>query len=127
MNCLSLLMTLTLHLGMIGEFNGINPHVRCDKDNYSTGLYYNSEKNFSFYVSRNVKFSKSEIEFGLVTGYRDAKALPLVRWKKNNWFIAPVYATNRYYTTYPDHTLWTNGDKDTGILIGYEMKIGKRK
>ena len=128
MDCLSLLLTLTVHVGMTGEFNGINPHVRCDIDNYSTGMYYNSEKNISFYVSRNVRLPESEIEIGLVTGYQDAKALPLLRWKKNNWFIAPMYATTWYYTEYPDPgTSWFKGEKDTGILIGYEMKIGKRK
>ena len=126
MDCLSLLLTLTVHVGMTGEFNGINPHVRCDIDNYSTGMYYNSEKNISFYVSRNLRLPESEIELGLVTGYRDAKALPLIRWKKNNWFIAPMYATTWYYTEYPDRTSWFKGEKDPGILIGYEMKIGKR-
>ncbi len=126
MDCLSLLLTLTVHVGMTGEFNGINPHVRCDIDNYSTGMYYNSEKNISFYVSRNLRLPESEIEIGLVTGYKDAKALPLIRWKKNNWFIAPMYATTWYYTEYPDRTSWFKGEKDPGILIGYEMKIGKR-
>jgi hypothetical protein len=125
MDCLSLLLTLTLHVGMTGEFNGINPHVRCDIDNYSTGIYYNSEKNISFYVSRNVRLPESEIEIGLVTGYTDANLMPLIRWKKNNWFIAPIYATTWYYTEYPDRTSWFKGEKDTGILIGYEMKIGK--
>ena len=94
MNCLSLLLTLTLHLGMTGEFNGINPHVRCEVDNYSTGMYYNSEKNISFYMSRNLRLPNSEIEIGLVTGYRDINVMPLIRWKKNDWFIAPIYYIN---------------------------------
>ena len=128
MNCLSFLLTLSLHLGMQSGFNEINPHIRCEIDNnYSTGMYYNSERNISFYVSRDFNIRESEIEIGLVTGYRDANVMPLIRWKKNNWFIAPTYATTWYYTKYSDHTTWFKGEKDAGILIGYEMKIGKRK
>ena len=127
MNCLSLLLTLSLHLGMTGEFNEINPHVRCEVANSSFGLYYNSEKNISFYMSQNLRLRDSEIEIGLATGYRDGNVIPLLRWKKNNWFIAPMYATTWYYTIYSDHTTWFKGEKDVGILIGYEFKIGKRK
>ena len=127
MNCLSLLLTLSLHVGMTGEFNGINPHVRCEVANSSFGTYYNSEKRISFYMSQNLRLPESEIEIGLVTGYRDANLMPLIRWKKNNWFIAPIYATRWYYTKYPDHTTWFKGKKDTGVLLGYEFKIGKRK
>ena len=127
MNCLSILLTLTLHLGMAGDFNGINPHVRCEIEERSFGMYYNSEKETSFYMSRDYKLRNSEIEIGLVTGYRDANVMPLIRWKKNDWFIAPIYATRWYYTKYPDHTTWFKGEKDTGVLIGYEFKIGKRK
>lgn len=128
MNCLSLLLTVTLHLGMVGEFNEINPHLRCEVDDYfSTGIYYNSEKDVSFYISRKIILSKSNIEIGLVTGYTDAKMMPLVRWKRDNWFIAPVYSIKRFGTIDADHTIWSKGEKDFGVLIGYEMKIGKRK
>ena len=128
MNCISFLLTLSLHLGMTGEFNEINPHIRCDVDNYSTGMYYNSEKNISFYVSRTLSIRESEIEMGLTTGYRDANIIPLVRWKKNNWFIAPMYANTWYYTQYSDRpTVWFKGEKDYGVLIGYEFKMGRRK
>jgi hypothetical protein len=112
---------------MSGDFNEINPHVRCEIANSSFGMYYNSEKNISFYMSQNLRLRKSEVEIGLATGYRDASVIPIVRWKKNNWFIAPMYGRTWYYTKYPDHTVWTKGEKDAGILIGYEIKIGRRK
>ena len=128
MNCISILLTLSLHLGMSGDFNEINPHVRCDVANSSFGVYYNSEKDISFYMSQNLRLPKSEVEIGLATGYRDASVIPIVRWKKNNWFIAPMYGRTWYYTEYPDRpTVWTKGEKDAGILIGYEIKIGRRK
>ena len=128
MTCISILLTLSLHLGMEHGFNEVNPHIRCDIANSSFGAYYNSEKDISFYMSQNLKIRESEIEVGLATGYRDANVVPLVRWKKNNWFIAPMYGRTWYYTEYPDRpTVWTKGEKDAGILIGYEIKIGKRK
>ena len=94
MNCISKLLTLSLHLGMSGDFNEINPHVRCDVANSSFGVFYNSEKDISFYMSQNLRLPKAEVEIGLATGYRDANVIPLVRWKKNNWFIAPMYGNS---------------------------------
>ena len=112
---------------MSGEFNEINPHVRCEVANSSFGMYYNSEKDISFYMSQNLKFRKSEVEIGLATGYKEGNVIPLIRFKKNNWFIAPMYATTRYYTKYPDHTVLHKGHRDYGILVGYEIKVGRRK
>ena len=127
MSCISFLLTLSLHLGMEAGFNEINPHLRCDINNYSTGIYYNSEKNVSFYVSRDFSIRESEIEIGLVTGYRDANIIPLMRWKKNNWFIAPTNGRTWYYTEYPDRIVWFKGEKDYGVIIGYDYKIGRRR
>ena len=77
-------------------------------------------------MSQNLKIRESEIEIGLATGYRDANVIPIVRWKKNNWFIAPMYGRTWYYTEYPDRpTVWFKGEKDAGLIIGYEFKIGK--
>ena len=128
MNCISILLTLSLHLGMSGDFNEINPHLRCEVANSSFGMYYNSEKNISFYMSQNLRLPKSEVEIGLATGYRDANVIPIMRWKKNNWFIAPMYGRTWYYTEYPDRpTVWTKGEKDYGVILGYEFKIGRVK
>ena len=126
MDCLSFLLTLSLHLGMQAGFNEVNPHIRCEVANSSFGMYYNSERNISFYMSQNLKIRESEIEIGLATGYKDANVIPLIRWKKNNWFIAPMYGRTWYYTEYPDRpTVWFKGEKDAGVIIGYEFKIGK--
>ena len=128
MNCISILLTLSLHLGMSGDFNEINPHLRCEVANSSFGMYYNSEKKISFYMSQNLRLPKSEVEVGLATGYRDANVIPIMRWKKNNWFIAPMYGRTWYYTKYPDRpTVWTKGEKDYGVILGYEFKIGRVK
>ena len=127
MNCISILLTLSLHLGMQAGFNEINPHIRCEVANSSFGMYYNSEKNISFYMSQNLKIRESEVEIGLATGYRDANVIPIVRWKKNNWVIAPMYGRTWYYTEYTDRpTVWFKGEKDIGVIIGYEFKIGRK-
>ena len=77
-------------------------------------------------MRQNLKIRESEIEIGLATGYKDANVIPLIRWKKNNWFIAPMYGRTWYYTEYPDRpTVWFKGEKDIGVIIGYEFKIGK--
>ena len=48
MNCLSLLLALSLHMGLEGDYNNIHPHVRCDINNTIAGAYYNSEENVRF-------------------------------------------------------------------------------
>ena len=47
MTCISILLTLSLHLGMEHGFNEVNPHIRCDVANSSFGAYYNSEKDIN--------------------------------------------------------------------------------
>ena len=46
-------------------------------------------------------------EIGLVTGYKSKDTLPMVRYKRNNWFIAPGYEVDGTY----------------GVVIGLEFKL----
>ena len=46
-------------------------------------------------------------EIGLVTGYTYNDVVPMLRYKKNNWFIAPA--------------LEVNGTK--GFVIGWELQF----
>jgi len=46
-------------------------------------------------------------ELGLVTGYTSEDVLPMIRYKKNNWFISPAYENNGTY----------------GITVGWEIKL----
>mgnify|MGYP001165639840 FL=1 len=103
MNCLSAFFAISMHLGLQGEYNEYHPHVRCQVDSVISGVYYNSEDNVSFYTG----LEHNGFELGLVTGYSHDKIVPMVRYKKNNWFISPALET----------------DGNVGIVVGLEFKI----
>ena len=46
-------------------------------------------------------------EIGVVTGYSHNKIVPMIRYKKNNWFVSPALET----------------DGNIGIVLGLEFKI----
>ena len=109
MNCFSLLVALSLHIGLEGDYNNIHPHVRCDINNNTiAGAYYNSEENISFYVGKKIPMYNIELEVGLVTGYSGADIAPMLRVKKGNWFMSPTYETT---------------SNNVGIVFGYEFKL----
>ena len=101
--CLSILLAVSTHLGLDGNYNGAHPHARCTIDNWITGAYYNSEKNASYYVGRKIL----NFEIGLVTGYTSHDVLPMIRYIKNNWFVTPAYEKS-------------NG---LGLTVGYEFTL----
>ena len=107
MNCLSILLVTSIHIGMAGEYNEIHPHVKCQVENMNIGVYYNSEKETSTYMSFDLELPKMNIEIGLATGYKLAPVVPLIRFKKDNYFLSPIY----------------NPNGDSGIVIGFEYKI----
>ena len=79
--CLSILLAVSTHLGLDGD--------------------YNSERNASYYVAKTI----SNFEIGLVTGYNSYDVLPMIRYIKDGWFVAPAYEKSGNY----------------GITIGYEL------
>jgi len=103
MSCLSLFFALSMHIGLEGNYNNYHPHARCQVDSLITGVYYNSEDRISSYVG----LEHEGWEIGLVTGYTSQDVLPMIRYKKNNWFIAPGYEVDGTY----------------GIVIGWEFRL----
>ena len=101
MSCLSLMLAVSMHIGLEGDYNAIHPHARCQKDALISGVYYNSEEKVSAYIG----LEHEGWEVGLVTGYTYADVVPMIRYKKDNWFIAPA--------------IESNGRK--GIVIGLEF------
>ena len=101
MNCLSLMLAISMHIGLEGDYNNIHPHARCQQDALISGVYYNSEENISAYIG----LEHNGWEVGLVTGYTYADVVPMIRYKKDNWFITPVVESG--------------GNK--GIVIGLEF------
>ena len=101
MSCLSLLFAASLHLGLENKYNNLHPHARCQVDSFISGVYYNSEENISAYVG----MTHNGWEVGLVTGYTYSDVVPMIRYKKDNWFITPAVESG--------------GNK--GIVIGLEF------
>ena len=113
MSCLEILVAITLHLGLEGDYNNIHPHGRCNVDNWITGAYYNSEENVSFYVGKIIPDIDRgwDLEVGLVTGYSGMDVAAMIRYVNDGWFGAPSYETSY--------------GGNIGLAIGYEFKLGK--
>ena len=107
MSCLSFLIAVSLHVGLENDYNSIHPHARCTLDNNIFGTYYNSERNISAYAGKSFSFYDTKLELGLVTGYSGFDIAPMIRLKKDYWFIAPAYETTG----------------NLGIVIGMEYKL----
>ena len=107
MNCLSILLAVSIHLGLENEYNNVHPHARCTVDKNIIGAYYNSEYRLSSYIGRVKKHKDLEIEYGIVTGYTGSDIVPMFRIKKDRWFIAPAYETTG----------------NAGFVIGIEFNI----
>ena len=76
---LILSLALTVHVGLVSEFNSIHPHVTYEAENVNVGAYLNSESTVSTYVSHTFDLKNDfELEAGLVTGYRAADVLSLI-------------------------------------------------
>ena len=115
MSCLEILVAITLHLGLEGDYNNIHPHGRCNIDNWITGAYYNSEENISVYAGKIIPNVDRnwDLEIGLVTGFSGADIAPMIRYINDGWFVAPAYETSF--------------GGNIGIAIGYEFKFGNFK
>ena len=90
MSCLSLFFAISLHVGLEENYNSFHPHARCEKDNLISGVFYNSEDRISTYVG----LQHEGFELGLVTGYTYGNIIPMMRYKKDKWFIAPAIEKN---------------------------------
>ena len=107
MNSWILMLALSSHLGLSGDYNSIHPHVRYTSDNsYITGAYYNSDYRPSVYAGREFKFDVAAVEIGAVTGYGSIPVAPFLRVKKGNWWAAPGYNVI---------------NNQVGIVVGYEI------
>ena len=88
-----------ININSYKDSNIIHTHPGC----LISGVYYNSEDRISSYVGMTYE----GLELGLVTGYKSQDIVPMIRYKRNNWFIAPGYESDGTY----------------GIVIGLEFKL----
>ena len=109
--CLSLMMALSMHVGLEGNYNQIHPHARCTIDNKIAGVFYNSEDRISAYIGREFELDEYwNLEIGLVTGYKQQDVMPMIRYKAGSFFLSPAYENPK------------NGDENYGVVIGWEFK-----
>lgn len=102
-------LALTLHLFLEGNYNAIHPYVELEESKWAIGAYINSETKISGYLSKTFGLGKGyELEMGAVTGYSDAEVLPMIRLRKNYFFIAPVQETD-------------NNEKRYGVVVGLQF------
>lgn len=86
-------VALTLHLGLVGEYNQVHPYARYTYDsNFIVGAYYNSEERVSGYIGYEIDIThKVSIELGVVSGYQSRDLLPMGRITYDDTlFIAPA-------------------------------------
>jgi hypothetical protein len=70
---------ITAHAGFSDHnLNWVHPHIGVETEKYAAGLYYNSERRVSFYVSRTLYSGPVDIAGGVVTGYASTKVLPFI-------------------------------------------------
>ena len=95
-------LALSLHInGSDYDLNNVHPHVRLAQDNYISGVYYNSDYEYSFYGG----YKWDWLEAGIVTGYENGLQ-PYLRAIKDGFFVAPaIYGNNEEY----------------GLVAGYEF------
>jgi len=107
LSCLSFLVAVSMHIGLDNNYNSIHPHMRCTIDNNISGIYYNSENNISFYIGKSVDIKLLKLEYGIVSGYSENNILPMIRFKKDTFFIAPAYERTG----------------NVGVVLGWEYKL----
>ena len=100
-------IAFSTHLGMAGEFNNIHPRATfVTEQNYMLGGFYNSESQPSVFVGKVYNLESITLETGLVSGYSEAKVVPMIKANYNNFFASPGYANNT-----------------AGLVLGYEVKF----
>jgi hypothetical protein len=92
---LSFAIAVTAHLGLVGDYNAVHPHVRLSRDNFIAGAYRNSESRVSVYAGLRGEREGWFIEGGVVTGYTGADVAPYARvgydFEHVTVFATPAY------------------------------------
>ena len=88
-------LAISMHFGLVRDYNALHPMVGLDFDGYQIIAYYNSEETIS--VFGGYRFDLTEdfsIETGLVTGYGHGafgSFMPMIKANYKNLFFAPAY------------------------------------
>jgi len=105
---------ITAHAGFSNHnLNYVHPHIGLETEKYAAGLYYNSERRTSLYVSRSIYSGQVDISGGIVTGYASAKVLP---------FISVSRYLDKGFTVFVIPSVDSETQKPS-LVLGLEYKI----
>lgn len=106
-----LCLALSLHL-LEGDWNGVHPCIRLERDGWVAGAFLNSEGRVSVSAGREWQDGPWWAEAGLATGYSGAPVVPLVRGGYDfgavRAFAAPAVTIKG----------------DVGLVLGIEIHTG---
>jgi len=102
---IELALGISLHLGLLQDYNVIHPHIRYIEQGYMAGAYYNSVENISAYAGYRWEFGDFGLEAAVVTGYPEGDIVPFGRATYKEFFVAPALE-----------------DGTVGAVVGYEFK-----
>ena len=106
---------LSLHAGLVRDYNEIHPHVRFIEDGMIAGAYYNSMERVSFYAGHRVEFGDAGLEFAMVTGYPAfGPVAPYVRG---------TYDLNNHTRILAAPVAEDYGNANIGVVFGIELMI----
>jgi len=117
MNGMELILAIafTHHIGMVGDYNEIHPHVQLRHESgVVAGVYLNSESNVSPYLGLRFEHDAAFMELGAVGGYSGIIVAPYVRVGYEirdgiDFFMAPAIESNG------------NGGVNVGAVVGLSL------
>lgn len=111
---LSFAVAFSAHLGLVGDYNEVHPHIRLSNGGFIAGAYYNSERRVSPYAGWRFEHRQAYAELGLVGGYKAAPALPFVRVGYDFNDNIGIFATPAYEYV---------GKGRVGAVVGLEFRF----
>ena len=64
-------LAFTAHIGFIGDYNSVHPHIRYTDNNYIVGAFYNSDSRISMYAGYRFELTeRAGIEVSATNGYQ---------------------------------------------------------
>lgn len=107
MSCLAIGLALSMHVGLVNDYNQVHPYAICETDKTITGIYYNSLDNVSLFGAIKYKLTDELLlDVGIVTGYV-YDVVPMARLRYKNIFIMPAL----------------EDEDQVGIVVGLDYKF----
>lgn len=119
MDLLTVGFAISLHMGFQDtDHNQFHPFVEYRLDDmYSAGVMINSNDSISTYLmGRYQSGEKTTIDYAIVTGYKEYKLLPMIRYSYHFNDTVSFWAMPGY-----DHD--NRGHGDSGLVVGTQIRF----